>query len=83
MQGTARGKRKKVWSGRLQRQRLQLHRQRPPNHKTPMETRAVTKMVRVAPRKVRLVGDQIRGCKVEDIVDAVAITAVQSQARKS
>ncbi len=45
-----------------------------------MEMRAVTRMVRVAPRKVRLVVDQIRGCKVEDALNILKFTPKSSAA---
>lgn len=34
-----------------------------------METRAVAKYVRISPRKVRVVMDQVRGVKVEDALN--------------
>ncbi len=39
-----------------------------------METRAVTKFVRLSPRKVRLVVDQIRGKGVEEALNTLKFT---------
>ena len=36
-----------------------------------METRAVAKYVRISPRKVRLVMDQIRGKRVEEAINVL------------
>jgi large subunit ribosomal protein L22 len=45
-----------------------------------MEVKAVTRMVRVTPRKVRLVVDQIRGCQVEDALNVLRFTPKRSAA---
>ena len=39
-----------------------------------MEARAVARSVRIAPRKVRLVADLVRGKKVEDALDILQFT---------
>lgn len=39
-----------------------------------METRAVAKYVRISPRKVRLVMDQVRGKRVEDALNILAFS---------
>lgn len=39
-----------------------------------METRAVAKYVRISPRKVRLIMDQIRGKKVEEAINLLAFS---------
>lgn len=43
-----------------------------------MEARAITKFVRVSPRKVRLVVDQIRGKGVEDALNILKFTPKRS-----
>lgn len=43
-----------------------------------MESRAVTKFVRLSPRKVRLVVDQIRGKGVEEALDVLKFTPKRS-----
>ncbi len=45
-----------------------------------METRAVAKYVRISPRKVRLVMDQVRGKRVEDALNMLTF-APQKAAR--
>jgi large subunit ribosomal protein L22 len=45
-----------------------------------METRAVAKFVRISPRKVRLVMDEVRGKKVEDALNMLTF-APQKGAR--
>lgn len=45
-----------------------------------METRAVTRYVRVSPRKVRLVVDQIRGKGVEDALSILKFVPKRSAA---
>lgn len=45
-----------------------------------METRAVTKFIRVSPRKIRLVMDQVRGRKVEEALNILSF-APQKGAR--
>ena len=46
----------------------------------PMETKAVTKYLRVSPRKVRLVVDQIRGKGVEDALNILKFVPKRSAA---
>ncbi|MFQ5849762.1 MAG: 50S ribosomal protein L22 [Candidatus Binatia bacterium] len=43
-----------------------------------MEARAITKFVRVSPRKVRLVIDQIRGREVENALNILKVTPKNS-----
>lgn len=45
-----------------------------------METRAATKFIRVSPRKIRLVMDQVRGRKVEEALNILSF-APQKGAR--
>jgi large subunit ribosomal protein L22 len=45
-----------------------------------MEVKAITRMARVSPRKVRLVVDQIRGCRVEDALNVLRFTPKRSAA---
>ncbi len=45
-----------------------------------METRAVTKFIRLSPRKVRLVVDQIRGKGVEEALNILKFTPQRSAA---
>lgn len=45
-----------------------------------METRAITKFVRLSPRKVRLVVDQIRGKGVEEALNILKFTPKRSAA---
>lgn len=45
-----------------------------------METRAITKFVRLSPRKVRLVVDQIRGKGVEEALSILKFTPKRSAA---
>jgi len=39
-----------------------------------METRAIARSIRIAPRKVRLVADLVRGKKVEEALNLLAFT---------
>lgn len=39
-----------------------------------METRAVAKFVRISPRKVRLIMDEVRGKKVEEAINHLAFS---------
>ncbi|NIO10568.1 MAG: 50S ribosomal protein L22 [Deltaproteobacteria bacterium] len=48
-----------------------------------METRAVTKYLRVSPRKVRLVVDQIRGKEVDTALNILKFTPKRSAAMVS
>ena len=43
-----------------------------------METRAVAKYVRIAPRKIRLIMDQIRGKKVEEALNLLSFAPQKS-----
>ncbi|MEE9186192.1 MAG: 50S ribosomal protein L22 [Candidatus Binatia bacterium] len=45
-----------------------------------MEARAILKYIRVSPRRVRLVIDQIRGKKVEEALDILKFTPKRSAA---
>ncbi len=45
-----------------------------------MEARAILKFIRVSPRRVRLVIDQIRGKKVEEALDILKFTPKRSAA---
>lgn len=45
-----------------------------------METRAITRFVRLSPRKMRLVVDQIRGKRVEEALNILKFTPQRSAA---
>lgn len=45
-----------------------------------METRAITRFIRLSPRKVRLVVDQIRGKRVEEALNILKFTPQRSAA---